>query len=63
MTGQTTTISVCTDRGPKPKNLRAEVTKNGPNRVCQRIFRENFKHEVYLITSRDFRTSYNATKK
>ena len=46
-------IAFCSDHGPKP-NPYAKVTKNGPTRICQRIFRQNFKNEVYLHPKKDF---------
>ena len=54
-------IAFCSDNGPKP-NPKAKLTKNGPTRLCQRIFREKFKNEVYLHPKKDFLTSYNETK-
>ena len=32
------------------------------DRICQRIFREKFKNEVYLHPKKDFMDSYNETK-
>ena len=43
-------IAFCSDHGPKP-NPKAKLIKNGPTRVYQRIFRQKFKDEVYLIYS------------
>ena len=40
-------IAFCSDHGPKP-NPNAKLTKNGPTRVYQRIFRQKFKDEVCL---------------
>ena len=54
-------ISYCTDPGPKP-NPKAKVTKNGPTRISQRVFRQKFKNEVYLHPKNDFLDSYNETK-
>ena len=54
-------IAFCSDHGPKP-NPNAKLTKNGPTRVYQRIFRQKFKDEVYRHPKKDFLTSYNETK-
>ena len=43
-----------TDRGPKPKNLKAEVTNNGPNRVCQRIFENSSTMKFILFWEENF---------
>ena len=53
-------LSYCSDTGPKP-NPKAKVTKNGPTRIAQRVFRQKFKNEVYLHPKKDFLTSYNET--
>ena len=54
-------IAFCSDHGPKP-NSKAKLTKNGPTRVYQRIFRQKFKDEVYRHPKKDLLTSYNETK-
>ena len=46
-------ISFCSDHGPKP-NPNAKLTKNGPTRVYQRIFRQKFKDEVSLMLRQDY---------
>ena len=54
-------IAFYSDDGPEP-NPKAKLTKNGPTRVYQRIFRQKFKDEVYRHPKKDFLTSYNETK-
>ena len=54
-------ISFCTNVGPNP-NPKHKLTRNGPDRVFQRIFRQTFKENVYRNPEIDFKVNYESTK-
>ena len=55
-------ISFCSETGPKP-NPKAIMTKNGPTRISQRVFRQNFKDKIYLNPKKDFMIRLSALVK
>ena len=55
-------IPFCINTGPC-LNPKARVTKNGPDRMNQRLFRQNLKNLIYQYPEKNFMDSYQETKK
>ena len=53
---------VPTDNGPNA-NAKARITRNGPSRINQRLFRQNFRNLVYNDPEKNFMDTYRETKR
>ena len=55
-------IAYCSMTGPNP-NAKFRATRNGPDRINQRLFRQNLKDLVYQNPEINFMPSFQETKK